>query len=192
MKRILTFFVLLALTACATPPSAPSGRSPDDPMFQFSGTWEGALDGHGGPHFVDGSGHSRSFRIIIDSHGNATVFQQLDSEWKEMKPPGSFRLTKWGSQAVVSSITSGRDDEGTWVENTSFTLVRHDQDTVVAYWLRTVNNLDLPTTHEDYHFAWGFSGKMSRVGDAATKRLHATRSKQRAREAQRWADMRTH
>jgi hypothetical protein len=74
MKHVLTFFVLLASTACATSASAPSGRSPDDPMFQFSGTWEAALDGHGGRHFVDGSGQSISFRIIIETQSSRTGY----------------------------------------------------------------------------------------------------------------------
>jgi hypothetical protein len=77
--------------------------------------------------------------------------------------PGTFSIYNWGSQAVIYSLTSGQDKDGTWVEGSSFTLVHHSPSSIIAYWLRTVNNLNLPTDNPDFHFAWEFSGEMRKV-----------------------------
>ena len=172
LMRAFVIAAVLCLSGCSTihpnqaaksTPVAPEGHSPSDPMFQFIGTWEGKLDGYNAPHFIDGAGFPMTFRIVI-TPDSVRVLQSQKGEWKEMKP-GFFRLNQWGSQAIVSSITSGRDDEGTWVESSSFTLMHHNPDTLIAYWLRRVNNLDIPADRPYYHFAWGNSGEMHRVPD---------------------------
>ncbi|HVI26002.1 MAG TPA: hypothetical protein VM576_07420 [Xanthomonadaceae bacterium] len=176
MRPILLLVLVATLTGCKSIPSAvdpapaafagapvPGGRASDDPMFRFDGAWEGVLTGHGGPDLVDGAGMQRAFRIEVGA-GQARVFQQLRGQWSEMKP-GTFTVSAWGSQAVLYSLTSGQDEDGTWVEGSSFTLVRTSPDAVVAYWLRTVNNLDLPQEHPDHHFAWEFSGEMRKAAD---------------------------
>ena len=175
MHRTLIAVALIAVAGCAatTPstleasitdrPRAPVGHAPDDPMFQFAGTWEGTLNGFNAPNFIDGAGFPMTFRLVIGTDDSVAVFHLKDNgDWDEMKHE-FFQLIRWGSQAVVSSITSGHDDDGTWVEGSTFCLVHHDRDSLVAYWLRTVNNLDMPPTAEYYHFAWGNSGQMHRV-----------------------------
>lgn len=140
---------------------APSGFAPGDPMFQFVGAWEGSLEGHSGPNLVAGAGVKRAFRIVIGAQ-QVHVFQRLDGQWSEMKP-GTFIIYNWGSQAVIYSLTSGKDSDGTWVEGSSFILVHHSSTSVIAYWLRTVNNLNLPSDNPDFHFGWEFSGEMHKV-----------------------------
>jgi hypothetical protein len=137
---------------------APYGFMSSDPMFQFVGTWEGTLEGHSGPNLVAGAGSKIAFRIVIDPQ-QAHVFQQLDSRWSEMKP-GTFSVYNWGSQAVVYSLTSGTDEDGTWVEGSSFTLMHNSPSSLIVYWLRTVNNLNLSADNPDFYFTWEFSGEM--------------------------------
>ena len=171
MKFLVPLGVLVVLAGCSMSTvknpslteaflqtSAPAGYDKDDPMFQFLGTWEGTLDGHSGPNLVAGSGFKRTFRIVVMAQ-QVHVFQQLDDQWSEMKP-GAFMISNWGPQAVVSSLTSAKDNDGTWVENSSFTLVHHSPGSLIVYWLRTVNNLNLPADNPDFHFAWEFSGEM--------------------------------
>ena len=86
--------------------------------------------------------------------------------WTELKT-GHFGGQVWGSQAVFSSITSGSDRDGGWVESISFTLVHDSPLTLVGYYVRAVNNLDLPVANPDAHFAWGGSGQFQRVDDGA-------------------------
>lgn len=174
MKFSTLFGVVIVLAGCTTSAiktsptagtysgtSAPAGYDSNDPMFQFLGVWEGTLDGHDGLNLVAGDGFKRSFRIAVTPR-QVRVFQQLNGEWSEMKS-GAFGLSSWGPQAVISSLTSARDNDGTWVEGSSFTLVHHSAESLIVYWLRTVNNLDLPADNPDFHFAWEFSGEMHLV-----------------------------
>jgi len=167
---ILLATVLLLTSGCSSenvkPRSAavevatPEGHAPDEAMFRFDGAWEGKLDGYNAPHFIDGVGFPVIFRIVI-SGDEASVFEFKDGKWVEMKS-GLFHIEKGWAQAIVTSITSGHDEDGTWVEGSTFTLVHHNADTVLAYWLRTVNNLDMQPDQEYFQFAWGASGEMHR------------------------------
>lgn len=174
MKLAALLFGILSLVGCATKTvktastptafsatAAPAGVSSDNPMFQFAGVWEGTLNGHSGPDLAAGVGVKRSFRIVVDAQ-QAHAFQQIDGQWSEMKA-GTFSLFNWGSQAVIYSLTSGQDEDGTWVEGSSFTLVHHSPSSIIAYWLRTVNNLNLSPDSPDFHFAWEFSGEMHKA-----------------------------
>lgn len=171
MMRSAYLLVLTAALACgcatteqpSEAPSAPIGHSADEAMFQFVGTWEGTLDGYNGPHFIDGVGFPMKFRIVV-TPTEVSVFNLVKGEWHEMKP-GAFHGNYFGPHAIISSSTSGQDDDGTWVESSTFTLAHTDTDTVIAYWQRTVNNLDIPPDQQYYQFAWGNSGVMRRARD---------------------------
>lgn len=173
---LLLLACLLALLAGCTgdkvvknlPLQAPQGRSASDPMFQFVGTWQGRIDFFDAPRFEpDSKGQSMDVRFVIRPQ-NAKVFARPVSNatapWTEVKP-GFFAGKTWGSQAVISSLTSGTDKDGLWVESVSFTLVHDSPMTLVVYYVRAVNNLDLPVANPDAHFAWGGSGQLQRVDD---------------------------
>ncbi len=145
-------------------PAASLGRPASDPMFQFIGTWEGPIEGFDAPRFVDGAGHSPIFRFVITTTGVA-VFTFARGTWNEIKA-GLFRIHSWGSQALVYSITSGRDAQGTWIESSSFILMHDTPTTLIAYWVRAVNNLDLPVDHPDHHWTRGGSGQLRRMPGA--------------------------
>jgi hypothetical protein len=133
------------------------GRAQSDPMFQFQGTWEGPIEYLNAPRFVDGAGHSMNFRLVINAD-EVSVSMFRNGRWGEIKH-GAFKAKQWGSQAVVSSITSGQDEGGLWIESSTFTLVHDSPTRLIVYWVRAVNHLDLPVTNPDYHFAWGGSGE---------------------------------
>lgn len=150
-------------------PDTPLRHAPEDPRFQFSGTWTGTLHGYDAAHFIDSKGYPISFCIFIGTNSHAKVYKWDDGKWKDFgnRPYSAFH---WGPQADVASLASGTDGDGTWVEGSRFTFVRYDADKATVYWLRTVNNLDIPTTAQYYYFAWGYSGRMHRVdagGDTA-------------------------
>lgn len=150
-------------------PGVPLNHASDDPRFQFRGTWIGTLRGYDAPSFIDSKRYPLSFCVFIGSADNAKVYKWSKGKWKDFgnRP---YSWTSWGSQAEVSALASGTDDDGTWVEGSRFTFVRYDADTSIVYWLRTVNNLDIPATAQYYYFAWGYSGRMHRVaagGDTA-------------------------
>jgi hypothetical protein len=152
------------------PLQAPQGRSPSDPMFQFAGTWQGKIEFFDAPRFAPSAkGTSMDIRFVIDMPSVRVFARPVSNRaaaWSEVKP-GFFGAQAWGPQAVISSLTSGKDSDGLWVESISFTLVHDSPMTLVVYYVRAVNNLDLPVANPDAHFAWGGSGQFQRIDDAA-------------------------
>ncbi|HET7222299.1 MAG TPA: hypothetical protein VFI81_03800 [Rhodanobacteraceae bacterium] len=167
MKQLLLVFVVLLMAGCAGTPisSAPVGHVPNEPMFQFQGTWQGKLDGYDAPNFIDSAKYPITFRIVIGQDNDARVFTLEKGVWDEIKPGFFHVFWAGGPQVIITSITSGGDKDGTWVEGSTFTLVRDDADTLIAYWLRTVNNLDTSKDAKYHYFAWGYSGPMHRLRD---------------------------
>lgn len=53
---------------------------------------------------------------------------------------------------------AGRHVARQFPESVTFTLVHDSPMMLVAYYVRAVNNLDLPVSNPDAHFAWGGSG----------------------------------
>ncbi len=134
----------------------------ENQKVQFTGTWEGSLQCNNGHKFIDGEGATLKFRIVIRSDHEAAVFEFNDGKWQELKP-GAFNSKRLGPQMIINSLTSGQDADGTWFEGSSFTLAHRNAKTLVAYWLRTVNNINLPPSDISYQYAWGCSGEMNYV-----------------------------
>ena len=149
---------------------APDGRLASDPMFQFSGVWEGRIELFDAPRFADGTGHAINVRFVVSSDGvrvftsKVTELHKPNFDWQEVKS-GFFSIEQWGSQAVITSTTSGRDEDSLWVESSTYTLVHDTPKTLVVYWVRAVNNLDVPADNPEHHFAWGGSGQFHKVDD---------------------------
>lgn len=174
-RFLLCLLVLLA--GCAArktvknpPPQAPQGRSASDPMFQFRGTWQGRIDFFNAPRFEPSSKRtSMEIRFVIHLPSVRVFTRPVSNKtapWAEVNS-GQFGGQIWGSQAVLNSVTSGNDSDGLWIESISFTLVHDSPMTLVVYFIRAVNNLDLPVANPDAHFAWGGSGQFQRVDGVA-------------------------
>jgi|SRR5688572_17095674 len=71
--------------------------------------------------------------------------------------------------AVVTSITSGSDDDGVWVETWSFALSVIDSKRIHATSHRQVNNKNLHLDHPDAAWASIVFGVLERVPDADVK-----------------------
>ncbi|RDI97437.1 hypothetical protein DVT68_16970 [Dyella solisilvae] len=161
-------------------PKASRDHLASDPMFQFPGVWEGRIELFDAPRFANGAGHTINVRFVIDANG-AHVFtgevgtlHNPDFDWREVKP-GQFDLVQNGAQAVVTATTTGHDKDGLWVESSTYTLVHDSPNTLVVYWVRAVNNLDLPADNPDHHFAWGGSGRFHRVDESDVPMAGTTR-----------------
>jgi len=151
VKRLTIKFVL-------EPPKNLAGKA----NFQFIGTWEGSLEGNNGSHFSNSVGRQLKVRIVIIAQNDVSVFFLEEDKWVEINH-GLFKIAQWGPHALLVSISSGDDQDGTWVESFSSTLAYIDDNTIVAYWLRTVSNISLPTTDKNYQWARSFSGALNRV-----------------------------
>ncbi len=133
-------------------------------MFQFIGSWQGTLGGYSAPHFEDGASSPLTVKIIIKPKRVAQVFTLASGKWEELKP-NTFAVEHYGPHAIVVSTTSGKDSDGTWVETYVFTLASTSPGQLVAYALRTVNNLDMVPGHPHRQFAFGNSGVMHLIAD---------------------------
>jgi hypothetical protein len=127
------------------------------------GTWEGRLSWAAAPGLSEGpaSNLGFSFRVVIRNTA-VQVFTLKGAAAEEVKP-GSFRLVRLGTNALVVAIDSGKDDDGTWVETWAFALTVKDNNTLSSIWLRQVNNNNLPPGVEDSKFSVVQAGEFKRV-----------------------------
>ena len=151
--RILVFcFALLVAVA--------SAKGQD--LTDLHGTWEGSLV------FLQGEGLSvrgadqMHVRIMIADSESHVFIQRKDGSLKEVKP-GVFQTTVLKSNAIISAINSGDDNDGTWVETWSFAVTKSSSTKLLVIFTRLVNNLNLPMISDHGKFAHVASGELSLV-----------------------------
>lgn len=143
--------VFLAMTF-ANPACADASRGLD-------GVWEGSLAvvQVGAP--TTKKLETWTLRIEISGE-SARVWYKPESEWVEIPRP--FRVQRLRSNAVVTSIESGRDEEGIWVETWSIALAQKSEKAALAVYSRLVNNENLPLTSEHKAFSVAATGELTR------------------------------
>ena len=141
----------------------PLGAAAQD-FGPLDGTWEGTLSWASGPGLAPYEGDRRqkwSWRIRISGR-DAQVFFVSGGNAEESKP-GEYQVVRLRTNAVVVSVDSGKDDDGTWVETSSFTLTQKDRNTVIAVWTRQVNNNNVPLSNEHSKFTVVAVGELKRA-----------------------------
>ena len=160
--RVTLAAVFIVCTACSV---AASAKAPPIAQ-QLQGQWQGTLRRAKLPEAGQNFDWSSPARIRIDiTAANISVYVWNDEKWREIKPR-TFGVTFFDTNAVITSITSGRDEDGTWVETWSFALSVIDSHRVHASFQRQVNNKDLK--RDDPNAAWGeiAFGTFERMSDA--------------------------
>lgn len=157
-----TFAVSNVLTSTAENVSKPE---PQAPVFTYEGTWEGVLERSRVPdqYRVESSLNPHFAVRIVVHDGKAHVFYNKNDAWLEVKA-GSFALLQRSTNAVLVSITSGVDTDGTWVESWVFTLAPLAPDELRGYFQRLVNNADMERSKKDAVWGAFASGELKRVG----------------------------
>jgi hypothetical protein len=120
----------------------------------LDGTWEGKLEvvDSGAPKDSDSdqrikAAYAKSpFKITI--HGQRASVYFGETEVK----PGLFRAEVYMTNAVVFASSDGSDQDGRWVETWNFSLTRKNPETLIAYFSRVVNNLDLAEAKDGSKF----------------------------------------
>ena len=74
-----------------------------------------------------------------------------------------FILDEKEGSMVIYSISQGKDHDGRWVETWVISTNDQNDGTLKASWVRQVNNLNLPKTHEDKQFSTIAFGTLSAV-----------------------------
>lgn len=148
MSLIVTHVCLLAMFV--GPACADSG---------LDGVWEGSLTA--ARVDVPTGDKSKPFSLRIEISGeSARVWYKSDSKWVDVAR--SFRVQRLRSNAVVTSIDSGRDEEGIWVETWSIALAQKRDDVALAVYSRLVNNENLPMTSDHKAFSAVATGELAR------------------------------
>ncbi len=134
-------------------------RAKAEDFGPLDGTWEGELRN------VDMEGKGRTgptWQRVVIQDGKATVFyKKKDGQIFEVKP-GKFQVQRHLTNALVFAIDSGRDKDGVWVETWAFAITQKDRNTLIANFIRVVNNNDLPLTAEYSKFSVAAAGELQR------------------------------
>jgi hypothetical protein len=154
-------FLLAVLLFCVL---IPIGVSAQD-FGPLDGTWQGQMKwldmGNRGRH-----GDAFTQRIIIQGQG-ARVFrfkgEQTDEITWDATKEWQFQVQRKGTNAVISAINSGRDDDGLFVETWVFALTQKDRNTLISSLLWVMNNNNLPLTKDYSKFSLAATGELQRV-----------------------------
>ncbi|OJU08700.1 MAG: hypothetical protein BGN85_10930 [Alphaproteobacteria bacterium 64-11] len=151
-------FLRTALTAAAVLLVTAPARAQD--LETLNGTWQGSLR-----PLSDSSLASRNSPIVVRlliSNDTVQVFQPgQDGSFIEIKP-GTYRIIRLKTNAVILSIDSGKDREGTWVQSHTYSVTLKDANTLITnlYWV--VNNNDLPPSQDFSKFTVAAVGELVR------------------------------
>jgi hypothetical protein len=143
----------VVLTAAfAGPTWADVGRGLD-------GVWEGSLTVAQVGSPTTAKLETWSIRVEISGE-TARIWHKFRNDWDEFDRP--LRVQRLRSNAVVTSIHSGRDEDGIWVETWSIALAQKNEETALAVFSRLVNNENLPPTSDDKAFSAASIGELKR------------------------------
>ena len=159
----LAFIAIIAsVTACTATTTVSKTAVPHD----LRGDWRGTLVIANAPDSHDDLEWRNPNRLrFVISESSLRVYAWVNETWTEIKP-GTFGITASDTSAVITSITSGTDEDGVWVETWSFALTVMDSQHVRAMFQRQVNNKDMK--RDDPAATWGqiAFGILERAGDA--------------------------
>jgi hypothetical protein len=107
--------------------------------FSFDGRWSATLKWVQEP---PASGPAPVLGLTL-SRGKATIYMYSGQEWVEVKP-GKFEVRQADDSVVISTLDSGWDLDGKWVESWTLHLLRLSDQEALVHFIRTVNNLHVP------------------------------------------------
>jgi hypothetical protein len=126
----------------------------------LDGTWQGSLHPLNDPSLA--SRRSPVIVRLVISNNTIQVFQPgQDGVFVEIKP-GTYSITRLKTNAVILSVDTGKDREGTWVQSHTYSVTLKDANTLLTnlYWV--VNNNDLPPDQDFSKFTVAAVGELSR------------------------------
>lgn len=140
---------LLKLAVCSGYPPAQEVRSalPEGQQFDcsgfapfsFDGTWSSSL------HWIQPSptsGSAPELRLTL-ANRQAKIYMRSGKDWTEVKP-GTFEVRQTDDSLVISSLDSGWDLDGKWIETWTIHLLRLTDQEALLNFVRTVNNVHMP------------------------------------------------
>lgn len=151
MKPLARFLALSFLMFAFAGPAVAEG---------LDGVWEGVLKV--APDATAPTARETfSLRIELAGTGAKIWFKPSGKDWTAVSR--NFTVQRLRGNAVVTSILSGRDEEGIWVETWSIALAQRNNDKALAIYARLVNNENLPETSDHKAFSMAAEGEMMHV-----------------------------
>jgi hypothetical protein len=132
--------------------------------FKYEGTWEGTLSDASVPKEDKEITWRKTNQVrLVFTKGKVSVYHFRDGEWRESKP-GNYSISILDTNAIIASITTGRDADGVWVETRSLQLTAIDPTHLHVLWQRQVKNKDMEPSNPNA--VWGVMGygELTRVG----------------------------
>lgn len=129
----------------------------------FAGTWQGLIQTDASYRlagdFADNALTPGEFRIRVSDDGEPTVrFRRRRASWLNLYWP--FALIASGDTAVLI----GQHRSAYWIESVSFNMTKVDENTLLVYWWRVVNNTQIHPDDPQARFAIGGYGELTRTG----------------------------
>jgi hypothetical protein len=154
---LLVLLMVMVLSACVTTTDRAAQAEAGD-SSRFEGTWRGTINGFHAPGLYEGRVWNNTLEFRIAGH-EVDVLILKKGEWKPVKPI-RFKLDGHLSNAVIYA-THSRDAR--WLSTWSFTVTHREEDLLLVYWYRVVDNPVLPEEHKDRSYAFGGVGEMKRI-----------------------------
>lgn len=139
-------------------------------LKNMDGSWEGQVFTYtrdmtkGNPmKLKDKPGH---IRIVIRHNPSELWYKDKTGKWKQSSRKGFFSGFQYERQAgtiVGRFLRTGHDKDGQWVEQQLLYFTRKDSDTIILYWFRGVNNVNVPLSKRHSKFAFFRSGELKKV-----------------------------
>jgi hypothetical protein len=158
--RVLALLLLLALFG-----SLAATSDAQEPVSAFTGTWTGTMtitllmgDARKQPMSV-----TTTYQLRILSNGRVQVFtdrsklSRASRKWRRLAIP--FALIEVGEGLVVS----GQNGSQYWAETQTFNLTKLDDDTLLVYLWRVVDNYLATENRDDYVWAAGGHAEFQRM-----------------------------
>jgi hypothetical protein len=153
----LAWFLIIALAECALPqPSAAQD------FGGLNGTWEGSLNYVQGPGLAVSKTTTSKWTKLIIAENSARAFYMKDNNIIEIKP-GKFKIERAMTNAIVFAVDTGKDSDGTWVQNWLYALTEKDHDTLIVNHLAMANNLNVPLSNSSSKWSSAATGELKRV-----------------------------
>ena len=136
----------------------------------LDGTWSGTTRCLYDPGLWPDDVCDSGWNISIDGSSATIEMITRDRKGKETRSRVEDRpifVRRFETNAVLTTIEGGNDEDGHWVETWTFSLSLEDKDHVLAHWNRVVNNTDLPLDKKGSKFSVVQMGELVRSAPPA-------------------------
>lgn len=146
-------------------PADPDPKLTRESLGTFAGTWEGQLPPIPAEPLRADCVWSAHIRLVFGEHA-AEVQYWDDNRWETLTSNASVEIMS--TNAVVSVIRAPANRE--WVETWTFVLTKKDRCTLLATYVRLVNNFRLPPEGQSSKFGQIAAGELVQAVAASDAR----------------------